>query len=260
MNSVPSSMRTPRRPLTWYWKCWTSQLWVPASGLTSLDQRQPGWNTNRPTDPPPISRISARPLGNSRTSSGWSKPLCWQSRCVSVNDMATACARRDAGSSPDRAIFFELARRGGDGDRRSAGGHAEADEDVRDVAVHGVLAHDQLLCDLPVREALSDERQHLAFAPGEIARTQSGLGRAREVGTRLLGLERHDAALVALDGILERGSRTLRVALGERNTAGRESLGGSQRRRADIVRDGREPLVRTPCGLDVAEADADRHQ
>src|SRR5829696_5463642 len=172
MNSVPSSMRMPRRPLTWYWKCCTSQLWVPASGLMSLDQRQPGWNTNRPTDPPPISRISARPLGNSRTSSGWSKPLCWVSRCISVNDMPRACACRAAGSSPDRAIFVEVARRRGDGDRRGAGRHAETDEDIRDVAVHGVLADDEPLGDLPVRQTLGDQRQHLGFAPGEIALPQ----------------------------------------------------------------------------------------
>ena len=75
-NSVPSSMRIASRPLTWYWKCGASQLAVLASGLTSLDQRQPGSKTSRPTSPPPICRISAWPLGNSRVSSGAPKLLC----------------------------------------------------------------------------------------------------------------------------------------------------------------------------------------
>src|SRR3954451_9762735 len=75
-NSVPSSMRIASRPLTWYWKCGASQLAVLAIGLTSLDQRQPGSNTSRPTSPPPTWRISARPLGNSRGSSGAPKLLC----------------------------------------------------------------------------------------------------------------------------------------------------------------------------------------
>ncbi len=74
--SVPSSIRIASRPLTWYWKCGASQLSVSAIGLTSFDQRQPGWKTSRPTSPPPISRISAWPLGNSRVSSGASKLLC----------------------------------------------------------------------------------------------------------------------------------------------------------------------------------------
>jgi hypothetical protein len=39
-------MRIASWPLTWYWKCGASQLWVSAIGLTSLDQRQPGSKTN----------------------------------------------------------------------------------------------------------------------------------------------------------------------------------------------------------------------
>src|SRR3954452_12997361 len=54
MNSVPSSMRIARRPLTWYWKCGASQLSVLAIGWTSFDQRQPGARMRRPTSPPPI--------------------------------------------------------------------------------------------------------------------------------------------------------------------------------------------------------------
>ena len=42
MNSVPSSIRIARWPLTWYWKCGASQLSVLAIGFTSFDQRQPG--------------------------------------------------------------------------------------------------------------------------------------------------------------------------------------------------------------------------
>ena len=76
MSSVPSSIRMARRPLTWYWKCGASQLLVFAIGWTSLDQRQPGANVSRPTSPPPIWRISARPFGNSRVSSGALKLLC----------------------------------------------------------------------------------------------------------------------------------------------------------------------------------------
>jgi TetR/AcrR family transcriptional repressor of nem operon len=46
-------MRIASCPLTWYWKCGASQLSVPAIGLTSFDQRQPGSKTRRPTSPPP---------------------------------------------------------------------------------------------------------------------------------------------------------------------------------------------------------------
>src|SRR5215469_106497 len=76
MNSAPSSIRIASCPLTWYWKWGASQLAVPAIGRTSLDQRQPGWKTSRPTWPPPTLRISARPFGNSRVSSGVPKLRC----------------------------------------------------------------------------------------------------------------------------------------------------------------------------------------
>ena len=42
---------------------------VPAIGLTSLDQRQPGSNVSRPTSRPSRFKISACPLGKVRTSS-----------------------------------------------------------------------------------------------------------------------------------------------------------------------------------------------
>jgi hypothetical protein len=54
-------MRIASWPLTWYWKCGASQLCVPAIGLTSLDQRQPGSKVYLPTSPSPILRISADP-------------------------------------------------------------------------------------------------------------------------------------------------------------------------------------------------------
>jgi hypothetical protein len=52
------------------------QLFVPAMGFTSLDQRQPGFSSSSPTAPPPTFRIFARPFGNSRTSSGFENDLC----------------------------------------------------------------------------------------------------------------------------------------------------------------------------------------
>src|ERR671931_763660 len=87
-NSVPSSMRIASWPLRWYWKCGASQLCVPAIGLTSLDQRQPGSKVYRPTSPSPILRISARPFGNSRVSSGCRNPLCsvcWRVPVVAIS-------------------------------------------------------------------------------------------------------------------------------------------------------------------------------
>ena len=42
-------MRIASRPLTWYWKWGASQLSVSAIGLTSFDQRQPGWK-DQPAD------------------------------------------------------------------------------------------------------------------------------------------------------------------------------------------------------------------
>src|ERR687888_2031311 len=91
-NSVPSSIRIASWPLTWYWKCGAWQLSVFAIAFTSLDQRQPGSKMNRPTSPSPICTISARPFGNSRTSSGFAKPLCSVS-CL-------ACAAAISGSFP----------------------------------------------------------------------------------------------------------------------------------------------------------------
>src|SRR6185503_8383414 len=46
---------------------------VPAIGLTSLDQRQPGWNRARPIIVSAIVTISTAPFGNDRVSSGCSR-------------------------------------------------------------------------------------------------------------------------------------------------------------------------------------------
>jgi hypothetical protein len=43
---------------------------VPAIGLTSFDQRQPGWNRARPIMVSAIVTISTAPFGNERVSSG----------------------------------------------------------------------------------------------------------------------------------------------------------------------------------------------
>jgi hypothetical protein len=43
---------------------------VPAIGLTSLDQRQPGWNRARPIMVSATVTISTTPFGNGRVSSG----------------------------------------------------------------------------------------------------------------------------------------------------------------------------------------------
>src|SRR5512132_1914398 len=52
-SSLPSSIRTRRRPDTWYWRCGASQLSVPAMCLTWVDQRQPGRKVARPKVTPP---------------------------------------------------------------------------------------------------------------------------------------------------------------------------------------------------------------
>src|SRR5215212_8428597 len=75
-NSWPSSMLIASCPLRWYWKCGATQLSVLAIGLTSFDHLHPGSNTSRPISAPPTLTISARPLGNSRTSSGVVNVLC----------------------------------------------------------------------------------------------------------------------------------------------------------------------------------------
>ena len=51
-NSLPSFIRTWSLPETRYWKWGASHHSVPAIGLTSTDQRQPGSRTSRPTVPP----------------------------------------------------------------------------------------------------------------------------------------------------------------------------------------------------------------
>ena len=43
---------------------------VPAIGLTSFNQRQPGWNRARPIMVSAIVTISMAPFGNDRVSSG----------------------------------------------------------------------------------------------------------------------------------------------------------------------------------------------
>jgi len=76
-NVVPSSIRRPSRPLThtprwWYW-----QEAVPAMGLTSVAQCQPGWKTVRPMMTSSSVKISRRPFGNVLTSSGAPRDLAW---------------------------------------------------------------------------------------------------------------------------------------------------------------------------------------
>src|SRR5579862_1501047 len=120
MNSVPSSMRIASRPVTWYWKCGARQLSVPAIGRRSVDQRQPGSNTSRPISASPTRRISARPFGNSRVSSGAAKVRC-SVDCITISpsrvrpcvsyllvdrlssDMAETKHGRDAGTA-ERAL------------------------------------------------------------------------------------------------------------------------------------------------------------
>src|ERR1035438_73464 len=63
-------------PVTWYWKCGASHSSVPAIGLTSCDQRQPGARVSRPISAPPIWIRSTAPWVNVRVSSGVWKLFC----------------------------------------------------------------------------------------------------------------------------------------------------------------------------------------
>src|SRR6266540_2863922 len=57
---------------------WYIQSAVPAIGLTSVDQRQPGAKTCRPTSTSSRVKISTRPLVNERISSGFDRNLRWR--------------------------------------------------------------------------------------------------------------------------------------------------------------------------------------
>ena len=121
------------------------------------------------------------------------------------------------------------------------GGETELVQDVRHVPVHRVLAQHQPLGDLPVRQSLREECEHLALtrrdlAGGWVARNGTELlqrvrrrsclavgqfaaaecrKRRRELGSCLRGLVRRPAARVAVDGVLEQRPRAL--VLAERN-------------------------------------------
>src|SRR5918911_4066662 len=71
--SVPSFIFIFMRPDTTYHLCETSQLSVPATGLTHSDQLHPGSKVARITERPLTSTTSARPFSNGRVSSGLSK-------------------------------------------------------------------------------------------------------------------------------------------------------------------------------------------
>src|SRR5215218_2476286 len=68
----------------------------------------------------------------------------------------------------------------GFGDCRGAGSAPELVPDVRDVTVHGVMADGDAVGDLPVAQAVGDEREDLALA----ARQQYGRGGVGCAGTR----------------------------------------------------------------------------
>src|SRR5262249_4983729 len=71
--SLPSPIATWSRPDTWYSTCTASQLLVLTTGLTDVDQRQPGCNVARPNVTPLTVTSSTPPCGNARVSSGWAK-------------------------------------------------------------------------------------------------------------------------------------------------------------------------------------------
>src|SRR5215207_5838299 len=93
----PSSIATCSVPLTTIPRWWYWHDDVPAIGLTSVDHRQPGWNTVRPTTTSSSSKISTRPFGNVRVSSGLLKLL----RCRRA--MASFGERGRGDSAPVRA-------------------------------------------------------------------------------------------------------------------------------------------------------------
>src|SRR5437870_10038836 len=71
----PSSCWMCRLPDTTYPTCSTWHESVPTTGLMHVDQRQPGWNVNRPTSPSPTLTTSTVAHSGRRTSSGVEKSL-----------------------------------------------------------------------------------------------------------------------------------------------------------------------------------------
>src|SRR5512144_1638055 len=70
-------------------------------------------------------------------------------------------------------------------------------KDVRDVTVHGVLAEHEARGDIAIREAFSDQIEHLQLAPAQVTeRGASQLGRKRRI--RLAELHEHRLGAGAL--------------------------------------------------------------
>src|ERR1039457_1021042 len=105
-NSTPSDITMCSVPCTWYWKCGASQSSVPASGLTSWDQRQPGRRVSLPTSPPPIRSRCRAPWSNGRVLAGGSKLFCSAFPVMELTSpksrMACEFARRARGLLPPR--------------------------------------------------------------------------------------------------------------------------------------------------------------
>ena len=70
-------------------------------------------------------------------------------------------------ASARRARLSRCGRRGSPGRPLQPATTGRASQEVRDVAMHGVLAQDERGRDLSVREAHGDEAQHLGLAPAE---------------------------------------------------------------------------------------------
>src|SRR6266508_859846 len=107
-------------------------------------------------------------------------------RCDTTHARADA-GRRLRGNEPiygrgpewlDRAMPEPVAA--GERSCSSSRGQPQLAEDVRDVAVHGVLAEDETRCDLAIRTTLRDEVEHLQLASAQAAERSVGpFGRTR---------------------------------------------------------------------------------
>ena len=73
-------------------------------------------------------------------------------------------------------------------------GHAELGEDVGHVQARGLGADEQALGDLPVRQPLADQLEHLGLARGEAERGAGRPARPRRGGRARAGGERHAGA------------------------------------------------------------------
>ncbi len=175
-----------------------------------------------------------------------------------------------------------------------AGRHVELAENVGDVAMDRVLAHDEALCDRSIREPLGEEGEHLALALRELAERSgdvrgehpsrslrlrfraelgesveccAGLAMGRlhpvqrdeacgELDPRRSSLVRCAASLVAVDGVLEQLSRAVMVAACRRQGALGTVGCRPEGRCAEELRGRTELLERGACLFELPARDA----